>query len=205
MWFEGLNKSGFRLIGLFDRYEECDDIPNPFWGINKDLITERIAIGQFANNIEILIQKPGGQKFSFPKQKSIMFTSFSTPPRAWFNTFETESMSKRALHTIWRKHHMYLTGKNGELTSSFLKTLPIPTLQRLARLGAILPQQLGYEAAQVAREPIGPKAVAKTIDNAGLNSQEVENFIATVCAEHAVTPRYKTTVSARMRRALIVD
>jgi 2-polyprenyl-3-methyl-5-hydroxy-6-metoxy-1,4-benzoquinol methylase len=204
-WFAGLEKTGFRLVSLFDRYEECDDIPNPLWGISEDVIERRIAEGRFANNIEILIQKPSGLKFSFPKQDTIKFTRFSTPPRAWLNTIETENISKRTMHSIWRMHHRYLGGKNGELNSVFLKNLPIPALQRLARLGAILPQQLGIDALQTAKTPLSLKAGTQKSNKSVLYSREVEEFIDSVCNDYSVNPRYKSVVSARMRRALLID
>ncbi len=204
-WFEGLSKSGFRLVGLFDRYEECDDIPNPLWGIKEEAIEKRIASGRFANNIEILIQKPGGNKFSFPKQKSILFTALSTPPKAWFNTVETAGTPKLTLQYIWRMHHRYLGGKKGELPSTFLQTLPILSLQRLARLGAILPQQIGYDTLQVAKKPMVPIVLAQTTGSHNLDSAAVDDFIDGLCAEHSVSDRYKPTISARLRRAIVLD
>jgi hypothetical protein len=102
-------------------------------------------------------------------------------------------------------HHKYLGGKNGELNSAFLKNLPILALQRLARLGAILPQQLGIEALKIAKTPISLKAGAQNSNQSEVQSREVEEFIDSVCNDYGVNPRYRSVVSARMRRALFID
>ncbi len=204
-WFTGLKKVGLRLIGLFDRYEECDELPNPLWGISEETIEQHILAGRFSNNLEILLQKPGGAKFSFPKQKTKRFASFSSPPRAWSNTSDTAMISKSMMRHIWRSHHKYLAGKNGELTSKFLGALSDISLQRLTRTGAVLPQQLGHEAMLMAKKPIYRPKVLDKKEWQKSTAKDVSLFIEKLCLEHAVPERYQDAISARLKLAIQAD
>jgi len=174
---------------------------NPLWGINQDDIKFRIVAGKFSNNIEILVQKPGGIKFSHPKQKSIRFTGLSTPPKAWSNTMETLSISKITMYSLWRKHHKYLAGKQGELPAKLLSEIPQAALQRLARLGAILPQQLGHDQRSIAKGAMkSPPTISQNIQCT--STKEIDSFIEETCSIHSVPLKYRAAVSLRLRQAI---
>ena len=63
------------------------------------------------------------------------------PPALWFDYDETKTIGPFARYQLWRRHIQHVFGESATV-DDLIKTLPLATSQRLARLGAILPGQV---------------------------------------------------------------
>lgn len=142
-WFELISNSGLLPYGLFDRYCELDDLSNPLWKIpHVHELEERASDRRFENNLEIfLIKKPtepkNERKLFMKKNNSFLF---HIPPRNFFNFSETQDISFLNRWIIWKNFLSYTHSNTVHPKFNVIleKTETI-ALQRLARIGAILP------------------------------------------------------------------
>ncbi len=148
-WFRALETCGLKAVGLFDRYGELDDLPNPLWRCPTAAeLSVRADDYRFENNLELFVVKPGLKK---PVAKSVepgfgvaerSAPGWSLPPKAWFTFRETRELGPMQRLRLWRAHRQWtLTGECEDL-SPFLAKLPLATAARLARIGAVLPGQV---------------------------------------------------------------
>lgn len=137
-WRELVAGAGLEAYALFDRYAELDDLANPLWSMpDWQALAVRAADGRFENNLELFLAKPGKAPPSVTARSHPRRLFLKPPPRAWFEYRETRAID---LATRWRIWHAFLRGAPiDHLTGRLTR----PALQRLARLGAIVPMQLG--------------------------------------------------------------
>lgn len=135
-WLNALENSGLGLIGVFDRYGELDDLPNPLLEPPdaKEWL-ERIADRRFENNLELYLAKPGVKdskdekdandvknargRGSAPsldagsrKPCSLPSAQFlKSPPLSWFEYAETRSLSWTTRRFLWSHFLRRLTEK----------------------------------------------------------------------------------------------
>jgi SAM-dependent methyltransferase len=142
-WQESASAAGFQSMGLFDRYGELDDLPNPLWH-TPDLkqIGIRAQSGKFDNNLELFLIKPkgvipggGGQSLSIPG--SLLC---KRPPRIWFQFHETKCISHLERRLIWHAHLKWLYQSRLSHDRALTGLAP-SAVKRLARLGALFPGQ----------------------------------------------------------------
>lgn len=158
-WLEGFAQSGLVLAGIFDRYAELDDLPNPLYSSTdlsapKTALRQRAADKRFEGNLEtIWFKQPSNKSMAFTSAKPrttahLPHLKFRTPPRSWFDFDETKHLKLSSRMRIW---HAFLDGS------------PVPpsawggndrTLQRLSRLGAILIDQIDPAHAKIALAPM---------------------------------------------------
>lgn len=145
-WFQACKDSGYQILGIFDRYAELDDLPNPLWHPPKlEDLEARVADRRFENNFEIYLQKK--QNISLLKNQNRpmlgSLTSYiKTYPRSWFQYEETRDIPILLRQKLWW-HHLSCT--NAGPTSPvdmLLSQMDIKARQRLARIGSILPTQV---------------------------------------------------------------
>ncbi|MEI8027603.1 MAG: class I SAM-dependent methyltransferase [Pseudomonadota bacterium] len=139
-WMTRIAASGLEIISLLDRYGELDDLPNPAWQPpSLDQLKERALDKRFENNLELILKKPGTPsnlddtvgKLPFKMNRHIVRHPL------WFNFKETAGLSQRDRQFLMQGLISYLT--DGTPTKDLVTRLPLEALQRLARLGAILP------------------------------------------------------------------
>lgn len=165
-WFAAIEQAGLRLVGLVDRYGELDDLKNPLWyAPSLQALIERAADFRFENNLEFYLTKASSllERTEFAaslphKQRSLKsiangfrewrlflptlpLADSYTYPKLWFSFSETRSIPSIDRLRIWQAHRDY-TLKNIQPSPKIFKPYPLRTLQRLARLGAILPGML---------------------------------------------------------------
>jgi SAM-dependent methyltransferase len=155
-WLRALEESGLRLIGVFDRYGELDDLPNPLLEPpDADAWRERIADRRFENNLELYLAKSGatgaaemggtgaGADPRIPERCRLPSSQFlKTPPLSWFEYAETRSLPWTTRRLLWTHFLRRLCGGDRgpeESAEAWLGRMPTSALQRLARLGALFP------------------------------------------------------------------
>lgn len=135
-WGSLLAAAGLEAYALFDRYAELDDLKNPLWHMPdwQDL-SKRAADARFENNLEIFVAKSGDSPptANTPLPRRLLL---KPPPLLWFNFNETRHIDHRTRWALW---HAFLRHASIE---PLQHRLTRPALQRLARIGAILPSQL---------------------------------------------------------------
>ena len=151
-WFCALEKCGLKAVGLFDRYAELDDLPNPLWRCPTTAeLSDRADDRRFENNLELFVVKPGVKNRVAPAEPGFGIeerpgVGLSFPPRAWFTFNETRHLGLATRLKLWRNHRRWtLTGESGDL-DDVLKKMPEAAASRLARLGAVLPGQVRDDA-----------------------------------------------------------
>ena len=163
-WLRALEESGLRLIGVFDRYGELDDLPNPLLEPpDANAWLERIADRRFENNLELYLAKSGaaeagatqtgatrdgalesgGADRKNPKRCRLPSPQFlKSPPLSWFEYAETRSLPWTTRRLLWTHFLRRLCGGDRgpeESAEAWLGRMPTGALQRLARLGVLFP------------------------------------------------------------------
>ncbi|MGE0171998.1 MAG: class I SAM-dependent methyltransferase [Oligoflexales bacterium] len=154
-WYAGFERAGFQVEGLFDRYAELDDLPNPLWHPPKaDELDRRATQRGFENNLELFLtyKKRAGRSISdapselrmtrerkFPLHR--MYCFLRRPPRYWFDYQETRNVPTLLRAKLWYRYltHLFVSPAPIDDLSPLFK---LATLQRLARIGAIMPTQI---------------------------------------------------------------
>lgn len=149
-WLNSIEQSGFRIMGLFDRYAELDDLANPLWQTPKpQQLIDRCKDKRFENNLELFLCKKNDAP---PEQNELAAAKplgripsnlkFASPPSSWFDYQETKKLPTSLKWQLWQDHIRYCWLGTDSPRSQRLERLPISTLQRLARIGAIFPGML---------------------------------------------------------------
>ncbi len=140
-WVEMFKKSDLNILGIYDRYAELDDLPNPLWKMPEGFeITERLNDFRFENNFEIFFCKENISPKLKQKPVPVRFplrAKFAGLPQNWFQYNETKNLNP-ALKKILHKRFL----ENSVFELSELQQFPLPALQRLGRLGIIRPNQI---------------------------------------------------------------
>lgn len=153
---ENLHLQNLTAFGLFDRYGELDDLENPLWSFPKisDLLP-RCQDYRFENNFELFLYKKdplepikqiGTHFFELQEQNGLhnlktIYNFGMKSPQIWWSFAETKNISKRSRIEIWLAFLDFIKNKKRPAAAIY-KKLPTIALQRLGRLGAILPGML---------------------------------------------------------------
>lgn len=149
-WLNAVTSSGLTLHGLFDRYAELDDLPNPLWRAPQAAeLIERANDGRFENNLELFLAKPPLQRPTTPSAQAPLRFFLKAPPRAWFNYPETRDVSLSLRIRLWHAHVRWVQGGIPLGNAAWLNLLTAAARGRLARLGAILPGMIGVPALEL--------------------------------------------------------
>lgn len=159
-WLGALEANGLRLIGVFDRYGELDDLPNPLLEPpDAEAWSERIADRRFENNLELYLAKPqaagskagaggasgGGSGGGKGVQQRCRLPSpqfLKSPPLSWFDYPETRTLPWTTRRLLWTHFLRRLCGGDRgpeAAAEARLGRMPTAALQRLGRLGALFP------------------------------------------------------------------
>jgi 2-polyprenyl-3-methyl-5-hydroxy-6-metoxy-1,4-benzoquinol methylase len=142
-WLQMISNAGFKVEGLYDRYGELDDLENPMWTPPKqDCLDERSMDLRFENNLELYLSKDMLPSSTTPDPLPLDLKAyFKSPPASWFSFEETKEINWRWRLYFW---HKFLQANAFKLATidEAAQHLPTKALQRLARLGAIMPDQI---------------------------------------------------------------
>lgn len=149
-WLERIEKSGMEIVGLLDRYAELDDLPNPLWcPPTKSVLKERALDRRFEGNLELFLRRPGGIPAALGQTQtagSVACTGMHAlrygPPRSWFHFPETKTLPSLTRYALWHAHLAWTLHGRLRHERHLCEKIPFPALQRLARIGAILPGQI---------------------------------------------------------------
>ncbi len=152
-WMQSLDKAGFRILGLFDRYAELDDLPNPLYHPPTiEQLEERTQDLRYENNLEIYAVKLSRQ---LPARDDLspLATPWSLrrrpPPASWRSYHETQSLRWRQNWLLWQNflQAIYRREKVTSINSLVSQVTP-EALGRLARIGALWPSQVSDRGLQ---------------------------------------------------------
>jgi hypothetical protein len=161
-WFREFTNAGLRLAGIFDRYAELDDLPNPMWqcyaGTTSQFAAQlatRAADRRFEGNLEMIWTRPGESALAASDAQRTAAhlgrLKFRGPPHIWFDFEETRHLSLKSRLQIW---HAFLDATRLQTKAWGSDDR---TLQRLARLGAIMPDQLDGPLTLIAAQKMEEK------------------------------------------------
>lgn len=158
-WLDAIQGSGLRCIGLFDRYAELDDLPNPLLKVpSYEDWQARIDDRRFENNFELFLAKDAPAKRSDSPGTTRRLPArhhLKTPPQSWFAYQETRSLPWLMRRRLWLNFLQRLTGRPAKPMDAWAAGLPPETLQRLARIGALFPDDMrSYELKGLLLKPM---------------------------------------------------
>ena len=164
-WFDACSKGGLQPVAVFDRYAELDDLDNPMWQPPSwQQLEERAKDGRYENNLELFLTKTPikmSARDSYSpdlsagcmrqRRNKACRLKLMSPPSQWFGFEETKCISYVKRIKLWHHFidHVYDTGREPGCTprlESLLSNLPVPAIQRLARIGVIFRSQIVSEA-----------------------------------------------------------
>lgn len=140
-WLELFSGQGLEPFALYDRYGELDDLANPLWKMpTTQALTERAHDFRFENNLEIWLRRPLTQSSTHTKSSIPRPLSLRTrmPPSQWNRFPETKNLSFKATFDLWQGWQKSVYAEDNRDVVKLIRTLSLPTAQRLARIGAIL-------------------------------------------------------------------
>jgi hypothetical protein len=149
-WQAMFSDCGLQVFGVYDRYGELDDLPNPLWQVpSLSELQVRAADGRFENNLELYLTLPGEPplrgktKLYVPCENRWIWSHLRQgPPSRWFSYLETMDLSRTLRWRIWYAHLRYVCRRDKAPIDSLIHDLPVQSARRLARLGAFLPGQI---------------------------------------------------------------
>ncbi len=146
-WVKAIEQSGLESLGLLDRYAELDDLANPLLAMpTLQSLEARIDDLRFENNLELYLWKSLGISSDSPTVSASYRVPFRLrrrlPPLAWFGYSETKNLSFDIKWQLWQA---FLTAQyqgSSQALDRLFHRIPEPALQRLSRMGVILPDQV---------------------------------------------------------------
>jgi SAM-dependent methyltransferase len=189
-WFEAFAAAGLKITGLVDRYAELDDLPNPLWRAPTAAeIVPRAHDRRFENNLELFLQRvpgPAGRETLAAAGRAPWRLLLKSPPKAWFSYDETRAVPLATRIRLWHAHVRWVFGGVPLGKAPWLKQLTAAAKGRLARVGALLPGQVGNAAEEAvlaaplsARMETPPKAPRAVISPDGLLAAAVARALET--------------------------
>jgi 2-polyprenyl-3-methyl-5-hydroxy-6-metoxy-1,4-benzoquinol methylase len=131
-WVQSLLQVGLTPIGLLDRYGEWDMHPNPLWQFpTAQALEEQADSGAYPNFTP-----------SSNSHRSRFFLSplhVRTPPVTWFSFPETAPTPRLERFLLWWRYINYVYGGKKPTHDP---AIPVAAAQRLARIGALLPEMV---------------------------------------------------------------
>ena len=139
-WLRAFTAAGLEPIGLFDRYGELDDLANPLLEFpGAEALQDRIADRRFENNLEVYLAKAGPSGARTAARVGLPVRhGMRSPPEPWFGYPETKPLPWLMRRRLWSHFLGSLRGPSAPI-DAWAGGLPPAALQRLARLGALFP------------------------------------------------------------------
>ena len=217
-WLTAINNAGLRVVGLLDRYAELDDLPNPLWHAPSPAeLAARAADGRFEHNLELYLTHAdspltlGSAGMSTQRGALWWFPYLlKAPPHLWFSYEETRSLPVTSRLKLWRAHLAWVLHRDRRDATKMLARLPTAALQRLVRVGAILPGQitspgrcaaLATPISQTSPEVIAPPAPLAMADTINQCPRVHAQLSAMLMSKGRHEERYLRQALARLYRA----
>lgn len=165
-WLAAIAAAGLEPIGLFDRYGELDDLPNPLLEMPEaGALAARIADRRCEGNLELYLAKPGpprgtaaassrpGARAAAPIRLPSAH-ALRSPPECWWGFRETCRLPWGLRTAAWRHFLSNLSGRPRP-ADAWAARMPPEACARLARLGVVLPDECASgELRELLRRPL---------------------------------------------------
>ncbi|MBM4251260.1 MAG: class I SAM-dependent methyltransferase [Deltaproteobacteria bacterium] len=210
-WYQAIARAGLEVVGLFDRYAELDDLANPLWHPpTTEELEARLADRRFENNLELFLVRrrdegAGTSAIKRPRPKSWLWPyMLKAPPSQWFSYRETSEIPLPLRLTIWHAHLRWVMHGSTEGVSAMLSRLSGTALQRLVRIGAILPGQISDPGrkASLATALVSAMPIPDARPLAQIHDAALERLIYERLQHRGCDPnRYGPVIWERLHRA----
>lgn len=207
-WRDAIDGSGLRMIGVFDRYAELDDLANPLLEVPaQSAWQDRIDDRRFENNLELYLAKPGppgretgaGAACRLPALQSL-----KPPPVSWFGYAETRSIPWLVRRKIWTGFLRGLCKHAPESADPWAGNLPPAALQRLARIGALFPDDFrSRELQDLMRRPLHDSMEPPDFSEPGpvRGNRDIRKAVQEILQERNQPMKYLEAVMRRLDAA----
>lgn len=200
-WLALFTQKNLEAYALFDRYGELDDLPNPLWKMPTTVqLVDRARDFRFENNLEIWLRHRDHTRVeskSLPPSGIPLRFKTRMPPMQWGKFTETKSLSFKSKYALWRGwlNTIYNQNADDRDVIHLIKRLPRLQAQRLARMGAILPELA--RAANRYDELLAPitKSVTAPDLPKGIDASQIESLIP-----KEIKGRRRKVIFARLSR-----
>jgi len=215
-WYRAIESADLKIVGLFDRYAELDDLANPLWHPpSVDDLESRLADRRFENNLELFLVRQkdvksgdgggsGGGIIRTQPVGKLWPYMLKAPPSQWFTYRETSNIELSMRLRIWHAHLRWVMHASASGVNSLLASLTGSALQRLVRIGAILPGQISDPGRKVsvASPMVSSMPVPSTRSSAQIHDAELERIIyERLQSRGRDANRYAPLVWQRLHRA----
>jgi SAM-dependent methyltransferase len=142
-WLDAAARAGLEPIGLFDRYGELDDLPNPLLEMPAaGALRDRIADRRCEGDLELFLARPGPPRGAGSAAPIRLPSAHAlrSPPRSWSGYRETCRLPWGLRLRAWRHFLSNLTGRPAR-ADAWAARLPPGAFARLGRLGAVFPDE----------------------------------------------------------------
>jgi SAM-dependent methyltransferase len=154
-WLEAIAAAGLEPIGLFDRYGELDDLANPLLEMpDAPALEARIGDRRCEGNLELFLAKPGPPRGPAAPVRLPSAHILRGPPESWWGYRETCRLPWHLRLSAWRHFLANVAGRAVQ-ADAWAARLPPEACARLARLGAVLPDECASRELQaILRGPL---------------------------------------------------
>jgi SAM-dependent methyltransferase len=184
-WLRAIEAAGLGVLGVFDRYGELDDLPNPLFHVPELRAWQaRISDRRFENNLELYLAKPGlrAPQGADPGLRLPSPLFLKSPPLSWFAYAETRGIPWAARRRIWSRFLSGIRGRTPGPMDSWADRLAPESLQRLARVGAVFPgdfrdrnlRELLSRPLHASMEPPDPPGSGPVYDQRDIRSEALD-------------------------------
>ena len=180
------NRANLKILSWCDRNTELDDLPNPMWQPpTSDQIMDRCEDRRFENDLELILTTSSVESTNNPRETTLasqILAYTRTPPKWWFAYQETRNLSWLTRQRLWWSLLSTLAHGEGQIPS-----IPKPAIRRLARIGAILPNQLSPETYKWVSEPLHEfMDIPETKPAVNLHETPIPNLLTSLLSRRQV-------------------
>ncbi len=207
-WLNEFNAAGLQPFALFDRYAELDDLPNPLWQMpSAQVLADRAVTGDYAGNLELFLHKPPHAHQAieiFPQAIWRWWRhTLRAPPSSWRCYEETQQLDLLQLQKLW---WCFLAWTYQDRDRALTIEQNPETMQRLARIGAILPGQCQHpDTYRLLKQAMQPAKTANERESASSLAKDNRELLylveRTLTAKNLNNPRRRQAVMRRLALA----
>lgn len=218
-WIEAAKESGLTPLGLLDRYDELNDLPNPLYSFpNPSMLQARCRNGVMGGNFEIFWIKDPTVRAGVVRRRpshavamdSLTWARWSLrrAPRSWAACLgEGRVRSLVLAQRLWADHGRWILGLGGVVSHDILRNISDDALVRLGRLGAVFPSQIAdLKRRALLYQPLGYMEQAAAKANDGYAEVVVSCHLAQRVSERLEQLQVRGTSSrATLRRWAVLQ
>ncbi len=148
-WYQQFSDAGLRVYALNDQFGELDHLPNPMWlPPSVEQLSALSQNGLFSGDLDLYLchlnceQSPAVDHKRSKSLWPIPPMAWRSAPSEWADFLETGHLPSITRSFLWFKYLTHVYQRKEASIQGIFARMSRPCLQRLARVGAILPKQL---------------------------------------------------------------